>query len=273
MRPWLSVTGTRCTRCTPPSNFSRAHGASSGPGVALGLDRNGRPCSRRGRTRSRRAPRPSSRALGVPRRYIRSRSPANSADSSPPSPALTSRIASRSSSGSRGSSSRRRRLCAGAEVASGPGAPRRRPGPPGEFGRRRGRRAPPPRLGMPRRGPSAAYLGRDRRSALWSACTSGSAICARARRARRRAAPPSEQCVRPRTWVSQWLRRRTHRRRNTNAGRSLAWCGGTGAGDGTLLGGLLAVARLEAGHAATGVEDLLLARVERVAGCSTRRRG
>ena len=24
MRPWLSVTGTRCTRCTPPSNFSRA---------------------------------------------------------------------------------------------------------------------------------------------------------------------------------------------------------------------------------------------------------
>ena len=30
MRPWLSVTGTRCTRCTPPSNFSRAHGASPG---------------------------------------------------------------------------------------------------------------------------------------------------------------------------------------------------------------------------------------------------
>ena len=34
MRPWLSVTGTRCTRCTPPSNFSRAHGASPGCGGA-----------------------------------------------------------------------------------------------------------------------------------------------------------------------------------------------------------------------------------------------
>ena len=28
--PWLSVTGTRWTRCTPPSNFRRAHGASPG---------------------------------------------------------------------------------------------------------------------------------------------------------------------------------------------------------------------------------------------------
>ena len=34
-RPWLSVTGTRCTRCTPPSNFSSAYGASPGSGVAL----------------------------------------------------------------------------------------------------------------------------------------------------------------------------------------------------------------------------------------------
>ena len=25
MRPWLSVTGTRCTRCTPPSCFIRGH--------------------------------------------------------------------------------------------------------------------------------------------------------------------------------------------------------------------------------------------------------
>ena len=37
MRPWLSVTGTRWTRCTPPSYFSRAHGASPGCGRALGL--------------------------------------------------------------------------------------------------------------------------------------------------------------------------------------------------------------------------------------------
>ncbi len=25
MRPWLSVTGTRCTRCGPPSCFRRLH--------------------------------------------------------------------------------------------------------------------------------------------------------------------------------------------------------------------------------------------------------
>ena len=34
-RPWLSVTGTRWTRCTPPSNLSRAYGASPGSGVPL----------------------------------------------------------------------------------------------------------------------------------------------------------------------------------------------------------------------------------------------
>ena len=30
-RPWDSVTGTRCTRCTPPSNFNTPYGISSGP--------------------------------------------------------------------------------------------------------------------------------------------------------------------------------------------------------------------------------------------------
>src|SRR5699024_7354818 len=40
---------------------------------------------------------------------------------------------------------------------------------------------------------------------------------------------------------------------------------GTTGAAGSLVGGLLAVAGLEAGHTATGVEDLLLARVERVA--------
>ena len=30
MRPCDSVAGTRCTRCTPPSYFSRAYGASPG---------------------------------------------------------------------------------------------------------------------------------------------------------------------------------------------------------------------------------------------------
>ena len=34
-RPCDSVTGTRCTRCTPPSNFSSAYGASPGSGVAF----------------------------------------------------------------------------------------------------------------------------------------------------------------------------------------------------------------------------------------------
>ena len=33
IRPWDSVTGTLCTRWTPPSNFSRANGASPGSGV------------------------------------------------------------------------------------------------------------------------------------------------------------------------------------------------------------------------------------------------
>ena len=37
IRPWLSVTGTRWTRWTPPSNFSSAHGASPGCGVPFAL--------------------------------------------------------------------------------------------------------------------------------------------------------------------------------------------------------------------------------------------
>jgi len=34
MRPWVSVTGTRWTRCTPPSNFITPYGAFSGSAVA-----------------------------------------------------------------------------------------------------------------------------------------------------------------------------------------------------------------------------------------------
>ena len=30
MRPWDSVTGTRCTRCTPPSNLRTPYGMASG---------------------------------------------------------------------------------------------------------------------------------------------------------------------------------------------------------------------------------------------------
>ena len=35
MRPCDSVTGTRCTRCTPASCFSSAYGARPGSGAAL----------------------------------------------------------------------------------------------------------------------------------------------------------------------------------------------------------------------------------------------
>ena len=37
MRPADSVTGTRCTRCTPPSYFSRAQTPSSGATVPRAL--------------------------------------------------------------------------------------------------------------------------------------------------------------------------------------------------------------------------------------------
>ena len=67
-------------------------------------------CSRRDRTRWRRGSRSTSRGVSAYRVYIRSRSPANSADSSPPSPDLISRRASLSSTGSRGASRRRSRV-------------------------------------------------------------------------------------------------------------------------------------------------------------------
>ncbi len=61
------------------------------------------------------------------RSYIRTSSPANSADSVPPSPARTSTMASRSSSGSRGTSSRRSASAAAAAACSRPGSSSRRP--------------------------------------------------------------------------------------------------------------------------------------------------
>ena len=81
----------------------------------------------------------------------------------------------------------------------------------------------------------------------------------RGRRARRRALRGLEHGGLLRLGSAGGGRRATTKRRPpTTEGR------GTGA-SGELLGGLLAVAGLEPGHAATGVEDLLLARVERVA--------
>ena len=105
IRPCDSVTGTRCTRFTPPSYFS----LDQAPSAPLPFTTT---------VASLIPPRPvtveSRISVFQPRRsayrwYIRSRSPANSADSSPPSPALTSRMMSRSSFGSRGTSSLRSR--------------------------------------------------------------------------------------------------------------------------------------------------------------------
>ena len=55
------------------------------------------------------------------RMYIRNRSPANSADSSPPAPALTSKITSRSSLGSRGNNNSSNRSAAASRAASSAG--------------------------------------------------------------------------------------------------------------------------------------------------------
>ena len=96
------MTGIRCTRCTPPSYLRDAHTPSSGAGVPLA-----RMASCTSLTP------PSSvvfslcRVTVQPRfsayrMYMRSRSPANNAASSPPVPALISMIVSRASSGSRG---------------------------------------------------------------------------------------------------------------------------------------------------------------------------
>ena len=102
MRPCDSVTGMRCTRCTPPSYFRLAHTPSSGAGVPLA----------RMATCTSLMPPSSVRfslwmvvvqpRFSAYRRYMRSRSPANSAASSPPVPALISMMVSRASSGSRG---------------------------------------------------------------------------------------------------------------------------------------------------------------------------
>ena len=99
MRPLASVAGTRCTRCTPRSNLSRLHAP--------------RPCTKR--MTSLRPPTPVGLAsiTSTFQRwrsayfvYMRERSAANSAASSPPAPARISRNTFLSSLGSRGSSRR-----------------------------------------------------------------------------------------------------------------------------------------------------------------------
>ena len=113
MRPPDSVSGTRCTRWTPDSNLRRANTPSPST-----------------RTVASRTPPSSDRAssrfwnvqpcVSAWRWYIRNRSPANSAASSPPVPGRISMMAGRASAASRGRSASR-------SACSCPGsAPRRR---------------------------------------------------------------------------------------------------------------------------------------------------
>ena len=99
MRPADSVTGTRCTRCTPRSNFSRLHAP--------------RPCTNR--ITSLKPPTPVTlesitstfqRWRSAYFVYMRARSAAKSAASSPPAPARISTKTFLSSLGSRGNSRR-----------------------------------------------------------------------------------------------------------------------------------------------------------------------
>ena len=118
IRPCDSVTGTRCTRCTPPSHLSRDQTPLPPSGTPLVLI---------ARETSLTPPRSDScesiTSVIQPRRsacrvYIRSRSAAKSADSSPPSPALISTMTSLASCGSRGiSSSASRSSSAGRDAA------------------------------------------------------------------------------------------------------------------------------------------------------------
>ena len=176
MRPCDSVTGTRWTRCTPPSNFSRAYGASPGSRRAACLHRDGHVlvAAEVGLGSASRT------SVFQPRRsayrvYIRSRSPANSADSSPPSPALISRMASLSSSGSRGTSSAAQPLLGGrALLGERLGLRRRTWGPRRRArGRPRGRRSTALPLAVGRRRPRSARrtAGRAAGPARGSACS------------------------------------------------------------------------------------------------------
>ena len=281
MRPCDSVTGTRCTRCTPPSYLRLRPDAVAGSlQRALDLDRDlRRPCSRRGRTRWRRAARSLQPRRSAYRRYMRSRSPANSADSSPPSPALISRMTSRPSSGSRGTSTPAQPLAGGVGGLARGRAARRRTSSSARRARRRRRRR---RL--------RATRGRRRRPGR--ARRTGGRACAPGRRRRARAGSAScrsmlgvlgEQRLDGRERRSLMavlgVRRAAARHRPVLRATTTApvvrvappWratAPGHRRSESLLGGGLLAVARLEPGHAATGVEDLLLARVERVAGAA-----
>ena len=139
-RPWLSVTGTRCTRWGPASCLSRAH--ASGPLTTRVTSRT--PPMSEGWVESVSTFQPWRRANAS---YMRASSAAHRLASSPPSAPRISRMTLRPSLGSVGTSSSRSRAsraCAGAAPfrrsrPAGTRASRRRPRPPGAPARRRGR--------------------------------------------------------------------------------------------------------------------------------------
>src|SRR5664280_2403500 len=197
------------------------------------------------------------------RRYIRSRSPANNADSSPPSPALTSRMMSRSSSGSRGTSSRRSLSSAAASTASSAGSSSANAlsWVASSRAAATSSRAACQAWYAATVDASAAYRLFSLRTSPWSWWTAGSASCAS-----RSAYSCTNVAADSSIWVPS-VNGFQQEPANSNAGPTTITVGDRRARKllVDLLVDLLAITRLEAGDAATGVEDLLLAGVERVA--------
>ena len=197
---------------------------------------------------------------------MRSRSPANSADSSPPSPDFTSRMASLSSVGSRGTSSWRSRSSAtcralgerlglvgerrvlGRRARGRPRCRRRARCHSRQVRDDRGQLGVPlvEPLGQPRVG---VRLGRGQ-----LLLELGVLVDAGLRRPRTSALLPLVVGLRSGQTTSAGHPRVAGTGARERLGRSTS-----------RRGGLLGVAGLEAGDAAAGVEDLLLAGVERVA--------
>ena len=111
IRPWLSVTGTRCTRCGPPSNFSRLHAVSPRTTIVTWL----KPPRSLASSASTSTDQPLFAAYA---RYISYRSRANRLASSPPSAPRISTITELPSFGSLGSSRRRSSASAPARRSS-----------------------------------------------------------------------------------------------------------------------------------------------------------
>ena len=181
MRPELSVTGTRWTRCGPPSNLRWLHALSP-----LHQERDLVEPAEVGRGRSR-APRPSSPCGRRRPGTSAKRSRANRLASSPPSAPRISTMTFLPSFGVRGDQEHLQLAPRGA-----PAPPRRRGSPPGPARARRRwpRRAspgpPPGRPGGRGSGGRRSTRGRQVLVALrrlcgagsWSLSTAGSASCA-----------------------------------------------------------------------------------------------